>query len=166
MLTETIATDPRAMLVEHHRVTEEACTALLARTYADDPLELVTHFRVFERALLEHIAAEEELILPEYASHAPEDAQAIRADHAAIRDALNRVGIEVELHVIRAHTVERLVASLRAHAAREDGGMYPWARENLSPSTHEELIQRVARSLRELLEIRRRPAPGSQPYAG
>ncbi len=154
-----VANSPDLLLAEHHRATEQACTALLARRYSDDPLELVAHYRSFEHALLEHLAAEDELILPAYAEHAPTEAQAIRDDHAAIRKALNRIGLEVELHVVRAHSVNELVDSLRAHAAREDTVMYPWAQVHLPPVTRRQLFLRIGRSLRALVQFRRRRAP-------
>lgn len=150
----TIETDPRVLLGDHHRATERACTALLARTYADDPQELIAQYRVFEHALLDHITAEEELILPAYEEHAPEDASAIRQEHAAIRQALYRLGIDVELHVVRAHSVNDLVAALRAHAAREDRQMYTWAQQYLPPVKREQLGLRVRRSLHALTQFR------------
>ena len=159
-LDADVANGPRLLLAEHHRATEQACTALLARTYADDPHELVAQYRAFEHALLEHLAAEEELILPAYAQHDPADAQAIRDDHEAIRKALNRLGIEVELHVVRAHSVHELVDSLRAHAAREDAAMYPWAQVHLPLVTRRQLFVRVGRSLRALVQFRRRRERG------
>lgn len=151
-----VGTDPRLLLTAHHRATEDACTALLACTYTDDPLELVGHYRSFEHALRDHVAAEEELILPAYEEHAPADAQAIRDNHAAIRKALDRIGIEVELHVVRAHSVSELVDSLRAHAAREDAAMYPWAQAHLSVASQRQLFLRIGRSLRALVHLRRR----------
>ena len=157
-IDERIGYGPHVLLAEHHRATEQACTALLARTYTDDRLELIAAYRSFERALLEHFAAEEELILPTYAEHDPKDAQAIRDDHAAIRQALNRLGIEVELHLVRAHSVNELVDALRVHAAREDAAMYPWAQAHLPHVTRRQLYLRIGRSLRALVQFRRRHA--------
>ncbi len=125
------ANGPRLLLADHHREIEGACLGLVAGTYADDPLELIKQYCCFERAMLDHLAAEEEQILPAYAEHAPADAQALRDDHAAIRQALYRIGLEVELHLVRATTVNQLVEALRAHAAREDAKMYPWAQLHL-----------------------------------
>ena len=145
---------PRLLLAEHHRELERACQALLAHTYGDDPRELALQYRSFERSTLDHLAAEEELILPAYADHAPEDARAIRDEHAAIRQLLFRVGIEVELHIVRADTVKRLVDTLRTHATREDASMYPWAQDHLPLSTRRQLFVRIGRSLRALVRSR------------
>lgn len=145
---------PRLLLADHHRQIEDACRALLARTYADDSRALVAEYRGFEHAMLEHFTAEEEEILPGYAEHAPDDAQAIRADHARFRQLLFRLGVEVELHIIRATTVNQLVDQLHAHAAREDGAMYPWAEAQLSVTARRRLFVRIGRSLRALANLR------------
>jgi hypothetical protein len=147
------------LLVEHHRALETACQALLAQTYGDDPRELIFHYRTFERATLEHLAAEEDLLLPAYAERAPDDAGAIRGDHAAIRQLLFRVGIDVELHIVRVDTVKRLIETLQTHAAHEDAAMYPWAQDNLPLSLRRQLFVRIGRSLRSL--IRQRPSAAS-----
>lgn len=147
------------LLLKHHRALETACQALLAHTYGDDPRELVFNYRAFERSTLEHIAAEEDLLLPAYAEHAPEDARSIRDDHVAIRQLLFRVGIDVELHSVRVDTVKQLIEKLQAHAAREDAAMYPWAQEHLPLTLQRQLFVRIGRSLRSL--VRQRPPAAS-----
>jgi len=145
---------PTQLVAEHHRELERACQALLAPTYGDDPRELALQYRGFERSTLDHLAAEEELILPAYADHAPEDARAIRDEHAAIRKLLLRIGVEVELHFVREPTVKQLVDTLRAHAVREELSMYRWAADHLPLSTRRQLFVRIGRSLRELVRAR------------
>lgn len=95
-----------------------------------------------------------------YAEHAPADAQALREDHVAIRKALEALAIEVELHCVRAHSINDLVNSLRVHAAREDAGMYPWAQTHLPATPRKQLMLRVGRSLRSLAQFRRRHVDG------
>ncbi len=112
---------------DQHHAIELACRALLARAEANQPLEVVSEYRRLERALLDHFEMEERVMLPEYAEYAPRDAHAIRGEHATIRRLLFRVGLEVELHALRPETLNYLIEMLRAHAAREDAGMYAWA---------------------------------------
>lgn len=50
----------------------------------------------------------------------------LRAEHAALRQLVDAVGLDVELHTLRAESIESLVAALRAHAAREERVFYPW----------------------------------------
>lgn len=158
---------PRLLLAEHHREIEDACRALLARTYADDPRALIAEYRGFERAMLEHFAAEEEEILPGYAEHASQDARVVRDDHARLRQLLFRLGVDVELHVIRLASVTELLDQLHAHAAREDAAMYPWAEAHLPVTAKRRLFVRIGRSLRALatLPLRRSTTPTAQPGA-
>ena len=152
---------PRLLLADHHRAIEDACRALLACTYGDDSLQLIAQYRTFEHAMLEHLAAEEEDILPAYEAAAPADARAIRDDHAALRQQLFRIGVEVELHLVRAPTVRELIEQLHVHAAHEDATMYPWAQLQLPLSTKRRLFVQVGRSLRALArgtEPRRHPS--------
>lgn len=141
---------PRLLLADHHRELESSCRGLLAHAYGDDPRDLILYYRAFERATLAHLAAEEELILPLYEAHAPDDAEAIRGEHAAIRQLLFRIGIDVELHIVRAETVRHLIETLQLHADREDATMYPWAQDHLPVSTRRQLFVRIGRSLRLL----------------
>jgi hemerythrin-like domain-containing protein len=120
-------TDREFPLSAHHRVLEEACRDLLSETYADDPRSLGVQWRLFEAAIEAHLAEEEQRLLPAYAEAAPEDAALIRAEHERIRQLLSQLGIEVDLHAIRAHSVEALVDELQRHARHEDAVFYPWA---------------------------------------
>lgn len=144
------ARGPRLLLTDHHREIEDACRALLARAYADDSATLIQQYRAFEHAILDHLMAEEELILPRYAEAAPLDARALLVEHAILRRLLLQVGVEVELHCVRASTLCALIDRLHAHAAREDAAMYPWAQVHLSLAAKRRLFVRVGRSLRRL----------------
>jgi hypothetical protein len=147
------ANGPRLLFAEHHDEIEGASRALLAATYTDDSRELITEYRSFEREILEHLEAEEDVILPAYEHHVPVDARALRSDHARIRERLTRIGIDCDLHAIRAGTLEDLISELRAHAAREDAQMYPWARVHLPLDTKRDLFARLAASIDRLARI-------------
>ena len=142
--------DPPLLLSAHHEALHAACNALRAHTYGGDALELIARFRAFENALLQHLVLEECEMLPAYELEDPFHAAAIRHDHVEIRALLSQLGLEVELHVARATTIERLLAMLRAHAAREEEWMYAWAECNLSNATRRELFVKLGRSLRAL----------------
>ncbi|HEY5922229.1 MAG TPA: hemerythrin domain-containing protein [Kofleriaceae bacterium] len=152
------ADGPRLLLPDHHREIEAACDALRTSVYADDPAELTTRFRSLEQAVLEHMLAEEEAILPVYAKYARADASAIRAAHEELRRQLFQLGIAVELHCVRGEALELLVETLRSHAAHEDREMYPWAQVHLPPRTMLELFARIAKSFRLLALDPQRPA--------
>ena len=144
------------LLAEHHRAMEAACTELLGHTYADEPFELVAEYRRFEREVRAHLAAEEDLLLPRYAQHAPDDARKLLDDHEELRRLLYRIGVDVELHIVRAATVDQLVARLRAHAAHEDAGLYAWAAGGLDARVRDQLRARLAPSIVELDRLRAR----------
>ena len=131
---------------DHLRRVATLCRRLLDCATANDGRALVIEWNALEAALLDHMDAEEEVILPAYAQHAPEDARQIRADHERLRALLAPIGIEVELHEIRIARLRALVGVLEAHALDEDIGMYPWAEHNL-PRLHRLLFARVNRSL-------------------
>lgn len=144
---------PRLLFADHHQRIEAGFRALLAATYADDSSDLVTQFRAFERELLDHVAAEEETILPAYEHFHPDDARRIRDDHARIRQSLMRIGVDAELHLIRAEQVEALIRELRAHASHEDAHMYPWAQVHLPLGTKESLAVRLAQWMRRIKSV-------------
>lgn len=160
------ANGPRLLFADHHRGIEAAYRALLAATYTDDPRELVTQFKIFENEILEHMAAEEEVILPAYEHYVPADARAVRKDHGRIREQLTRIGIDCDLHAIRADTMEELITELRTHAAREDLQMYRWAQIHLPLDTKRALFVRLGTSLRRLAQIARRSAGADRPERG
>lgn len=134
------------LLSDHHGRLDRACLDLLSDTYADDPRVLHACWRRFENELEQHMKVEETSILPLYEAAAPGDAQAIRADHAGMRELLQRIAVDVELHQIRASTVRELLARLRDHAAREDRGMYRWASTQL-PHKQQRSIRDYLRAL-------------------
>ena len=144
------AGDLRLLLPEHHEEVYAACEVLRASVVTDDPLDVLARYRNLEHAVLEHMKAEEDFILPAYAKHARTDAAAIRATHDELRRKLHRLGVDTELRALWLEAIDRLVATLRAHAAHEDRGMYPWAQTVLAPATKREVFKRIAHSLSAL----------------
>lgn len=135
----------RLLLPDHHCRLEVKCREMLGWAYADNARELAARWCELEAELLDHIAAEEEVILPTYAAHAPDDAKRILDDHARIRELVTPVGVEVELHETRAARLRLLVEALEAHADHEDLLMYPWAQVNLSEVARRLLFTRINR---------------------
>ena len=144
------ANGPRLLLAEHHDAMDNACEELRVGVEIDDPLDLVTRYRAFERDVLDHLALEEELILPAYALDEPGDARRIASEHDELRRLLYQLGIEAELHCVRAESIEALIQLLKAHGRREDTRMYPWAQVHLPSSTKRQVFARVRMLLRRL----------------
>lgn len=143
-------TSPPLLLSEHHQALTSFGVALRTSAFADDPAAVVARFRDLERAVLLHMRAEEEELLPDYAAYDPADAALIRATHEELRLQLYRLGVESELHCIRLETIDTLLATLREHAAHEDTTLYPWAARNLGLGRRRALFQSISTSLRRL----------------
>ena len=135
---------PAELLRAHHHDVERACLELKREMYGDDRLALIAAWRRFEERITAHMVAEEELLLDAYGREQPDDARAIRAEHARLRSVLTPLGVECELHLIRASTLERLLAFLRMHAEHEDRGLYAWADGALDANAKQALMQRLA----------------------
>ncbi len=133
----------RGRLLEDHARLDALFTDLLACMRGDDREASARAWSEFDKGLLAHMAAEETLILLLFREVDPEEADAILADHSRFRAKLAELAVAVDLHFIRADMAEELVASLRAHAAREDALMYRWTDE-LDPSAHEYLDAHLA----------------------
>lgn len=136
------------LLPDHHRRLETKCRELLAWTYTDDTRELAAAWCQLEAELNDHLAAEEEVILPGYAVHAPDDARRILDDHTRLRELLTPIGVEIELHEARADRLRRLAEALASHALLEDTAMYPWAQSNLTEIARRLLYVRIGRWFR------------------
>lgn len=118
-------------LAEHHREIERACLEIMSAGLADDPRDLTLRWRVIERELLAHMATEEDLLLPAYQHADPENAQWLRDDHAALRKRALELAVSIQLHSVRIEQLQEFVDALKAHAAREERTLYPWAQANL-----------------------------------
>lgn len=153
---ESATEGPRLLLPEHHAAIERACVLLRTAALADDPLDLVARYRALEHALLAHMNAEEELLLPAYALQSPDDAAAIRATHDELRRHLYRLGVDVELRCIRLGAIDHQIATLRDHVAHEDSLLYPWARAFLKQAGRRGRFERITRPLRVLTFYNRR----------
>jgi hemerythrin-like domain-containing protein len=134
------------LLADHHRELEDAYRTMLSRTN-EEAAGLMAAYQRFERALLEHLEAEEETMLAAYAEYDPDDARRIRSDHARIRRLLVQIGID---DVLRTEHLNELVTALRSHETIEDSGLYRWADANLSLANRQNLDARIRRSLQAL----------------
>jgi hypothetical protein len=114
----------------------------LLETLAEDILQTVTEgdrediseaVSLLQTTLFAHLEGEERELLPRYASEAPEDAALILKDHAAIRKQLAELDLQTDLHLVRAEAMRAFLVALRAHAARENAGLYRWAARSLDP---------------------------------
>lgn len=83
----------------------------------------------FIRDIEDHFRFEEEQVFPEFARRSPESREMVdmlSAQHAEILQALESLGLQIQLHEIRAPTLARLVEMMRKHAEVENTDIYPW----------------------------------------
>lgn len=116
-------------LIADHERLEELFEELLANVHCGDCAVMTETWATFEHALLGHLGFEERLLLPDFAVGHPTAARAIVAEHAMIREEIDLLWVELQLHVLREARVQAFVELLREHAARETTTLYPWASE-------------------------------------
>lgn len=113
-----------------HRGVEAALDVLLEAARRDDGVTLGVVWAEFERRLRDHMEGEEALLLPPFEAQHTEVAQRVRDEHATIRDRLEKMGVLVDLHLVRLGQLLELQDLLRAHAEREDLGIYELAEQS------------------------------------
>jgi hypothetical protein len=77
-----------------------------------------------------HFEIEERQLFPRLAEQGRDSRALVAelvADHLAIRQTLEDLGLQIQIHVIRASTIDSFVSQMRKHAARENERVYPWA---------------------------------------
>jgi hemerythrin-like domain-containing protein len=119
------------VLSEHHGALDQQLDKLMSRAREEDPVELREEWGAFERQLSRHMELEEAEILPAFAKTDPAEAHALLSEHCAIRNAMLDMGLNLDLHCLRAEAVDDFVLKLRAHAKREDAALYPWSQTHL-----------------------------------
>jgi hypothetical protein len=127
----TDSTSLGTLLAEHHAELDQRLSALVTRAQGGDPVQLRGEWSAFEQELLAHLDLEEAEVLPAFARHDGAAALAVLDEHAAIRAQLLEMGMNLDLHLVSAERVEKLVEQLRAHARHEEQALYAWTRHNL-----------------------------------
>jgi hemerythrin-like domain-containing protein len=133
------------MLAAHHRELDRRLDALITRAQGGDPTRLRAEWGAIERELLRHLELEEAEILPGFAGVDAAGARAILDEHAAIRGELLEMGLNLDLHLLRAERVAAFVDQLRAHSRREEHALYARAQRHVTRGGW----QAIARGLRD-----------------
>jgi hemerythrin superfamily protein len=145
--------DPREKLTGEHRHIEELLEQMRSAVQVDDPRALCEAWTGFERELTEHMRFEEEVLLPRFAEADPAEARALRVEHDELRRRIGELGIRTDLHTLRAEVADELIARLRAHAGREDRGLYPWAAQYLAEADLRAELSRLLDEVRLKLHL-------------
>jgi hemerythrin superfamily protein len=123
-------------LRQDHSHLEQHFEDLIRRATLGDWKDCDAIWDRFGRELEAHMRYEEAELLPDYADSSPEAAavaQQLRAEHTIIRQLLDGIGLDIQLHAVRAVGIRRFVSALRAHSEREDKTLYPWLRARAKP---------------------------------
>jgi hemerythrin superfamily protein len=115
-----------SVLAGDHDRLDRAFLAIVTRAYGGDFQQLESAWLEFQRALLNHLEAEEKHLIPALAADRPGEARTLLDEHAGIRNKLLQLGVDLDLHCLPAERVEAFVDALRAHARREEHIFYPW----------------------------------------
>ena len=145
-LEETV----RLLLVSDHEHLEWSFQAIVNEAWRGDPADLGERWRAFERELLAHLDTEEEDLIRLFGEVQPLEARELMAEHQQIRVTATEMGIDLDLHCLRAARVQAFIDQLRAHAQREERLLYPWATQRLGEA--------AAQRIRRLLVARRKEA--------
>jgi hypothetical protein len=123
----------RTYLTEDHARLADLVEGLIPAIEADAP-EARSLWSELDRGVLAHLEAEERFVLPAFARFDRDEALALLREHGQIREQLLELGVAQDLHQLRLDRSRQFIATLRAHAAREDEVMYRWADRELGAS--------------------------------
>ena len=138
--------NPRVVLLEHHQRIEELLERLLAAVRADEREGAAKLLAQAEKAILTHLDVEEMFVLPALSATHAAEVERLRREHATIRHELGEMGLSMELHVLRASTVEAFCGSLREHAEREESLAYEQAERKLTVNIARAIFDRIRAS--------------------
>lgn len=143
---ETVRSTLRADHARIDRVTRE----LLEAFDADDREGVERLWTQLDSVLMAHLAAEERFMIPALSRAHPEEARRILDEHRSIRASLARLGMALDLHLVRADVARAFIDELRAHARAEDT-VYAWADRSLAPPEKRGLLATLAAGIEDLL---------------
>ena len=125
----------RQLMDDHGRMEsllQQFAQAVLSN---DAPCDLQECYARFETSLQKHLDIEERCLFPIVEAKHCEQIEALRAEHQAIRAALSKLGMDLELHALRKPAVDELVSFLGEHADRENHSLYEWLESETNESS-------------------------------
>jgi hypothetical protein len=119
--------DIEVFLREDHDMMATLAENILKQITGGDREDVARAITSLQVRLGEHLDMEERELLPGYARLHPDDAAHILTEHRAFRKALAELDMATDLHLVRAEALRAFLGTLRAHAVRENAGLYRWA---------------------------------------
>lgn len=127
------ASEAACLRADHERL-EELAESIIRTIVEGDREDVSSAVSALQASVGAHLDGEERELIPRYAEHDAAGAALLSKDHAAIRNALAELDVATDLHLVRADSMRAFLASLRAHAARENLGLYRWLASTLEPT--------------------------------
>jgi hypothetical protein len=122
---------PLRALHEDHLAMARELRELAEHAHCGHAAAMRSTFVMVEKALRDHLALEDDKLLPRFADVDPGEAAALREEHARIRRRLDDLGIALELHTLRAGMIDDFIDLLYRHAVREERALYAWSEQAL-----------------------------------
>jgi hemerythrin-like domain-containing protein len=112
---------------EEHAELDGRCQDLCNRARAGDWADLDDVWDAFAHDLEAHFAYEEHEVFPDLARDKRGEGLVARlkAQHAMIRRRLAELGLEIQLHAVRADAIDAFVDAVRRHTELEHAEVYP-----------------------------------------
>lgn len=124
------------LLIEHRRLDalyEQLMDAFAANSREDTQ----TGWTELSLALEAHFDVEERHLFPPYSEVNPDEVKGLQAEHRRLGGLLAELGVGVDLKLVRHGVAKAFIASLRAHALREERLLYRWVdSEAAAPERH------------------------------
>ncbi len=124
----------------HARLHSASSALAAARAASADVRE---RWSDFEAELLDHLRAEEELLLPAFALSYDADATRLRSEHHQLRALLVAVDGELAAGRLNREALRALEELLARSSAFEERSLFPWAQRCLQPRRRGEFQERT-----------------------
>jgi hemerythrin superfamily protein len=118
-------------MLAHHEHMEQMLGRIVEILHTGQGQRARAQIEIVRSDLLAHFEAEEAFILPKLREAHREAAIALLAEHDQMRAQLDEIGADAAIGALAVDRVRRFAAWLKEHSAREEGLLYPWAREKL-----------------------------------
>ncbi len=143
-MTSEIEDSIQTILNDDHRLVLAQLEKIVAQAREEDPRDFGDAWKTFELNLLSHLHTEEIHVFRAFRHAEPREAEQLLKEHERIRSLLTELSIALDLHCLRADQVAALADEVRAHAAREDLLLYPWAARHLGRVVRDQVLQALA----------------------
>jgi hemerythrin superfamily protein len=118
-------------MLAHHEHIEQLLGRVTAALRDGDAQRARGQLEALRADLLAHFEAEESFILPKLREVHREAATTLLAEHDELRAALDDLGADAAVGALTPEPLLVFAARLKEHSEREEGLLYPWAREKL-----------------------------------